>query len=279
MNFVELLSTGVVAVVSGVIVDLTGWLGRQWRVRSLALTPASLPYSEEDPQMGRPGQFSKPDLPPGSHRALIDLLHDLHLKGGGKMSLRGIAERARQPHSTVHKALTGMELPDLHVAISIGLALARAVRCDDQEALQDDVDGRIERLWMAAAREGQPPTKESVRAAVKECWGEFARGEGEWAEAATLYPGTGTDFAQLARCTLLSTDMRSGLVTVVVSTPDWDALGAVEDPQTWHRFFEAAVIRRLDYYLHVRVESVPGFDPVAHSYVSGEGRYVGPAAR
>lgn len=218
--------------------------------------------------MGRPGQFSKPHLPPGSHRDLIDLLHDLHLKGGGRMSIRDIAERARQPHSTVHKALTGPELPDLHVAIGIGLALARAVRTDDHEAHQDDVDRRIEQLWREAAREGQPPSGESVRTAVRECWGEFARGEGEWARLARQLPPS-ADLTQLARCTILSTDLRSGLVTVVASTPDWDALGVVEDPQQWHQIFEVAVIKRLDYFLHVWVKSVPGFDTVASRTSAG----------
>ncbi|WP_331740614.1 hypothetical protein OG323_37905 (plasmid) [Streptomyces cyaneofuscatus] len=180
VTFVELLAAGVVAVASGVIVDLANWLGRRWRTRSPALAPAPQPILEEDPSMGRPGQLSKPELSPGAHRDLIDLLHDLHLKGG-KMSLRNIAERCRQPHSTVPKALTGQDLPSLHVAMAIGLALARAARSDDQEATQDHVDGQIERLWQTAAQEGKPPSAESLRIAVRECWTEFAQGKGEWA--------------------------------------------------------------------------------------------------
>lgn len=85
---------------------------------------------------------------------------------------------------------------------------------------------------------------------------------------ARKWPGS-PDLTHLTRYPLLSSDFRSGLVTVVVSVPDWDALGAVEEPLMWHRFLEVAVIARLDYYVHMCVEAVPGFDTIAHPQVSG----------
>ncbi|MEU5132957.1 hypothetical protein [Streptomyces californicus] len=72
------------------------------------------------------------------------------------------------------------------------------------------------------------------------------------------------DCSQLARRPFLSVTLRNGLVTIVVSTPDWAAIDVVEDPQQWHRLFECAVIKKLDYFLHVRVERVPGFDTIAN---------------
>ncbi|WP_331720529.1 hypothetical protein OG851_42945 (plasmid) [Streptomyces sp. NBC_00161] len=210
--------------------------------------------------MGRTGRFTVPDLPPGSHQELVDLLHSLHLRAGGNMSVRDIGERARLPHSTVHKALTGTELPSLHVAMAIGLVLANSVPTADRDRHLDRVHERIHQLWNDAAAEGRPPNRETLKAAVEKTWAEFSRVEG-WARCVL---NDRHELRLLAKCPILSINLRSGLVTVVVSTPDWETLGLVEDPQEWHQYFQTAVIQKLDYYLHVVVKLVPGFDLAAN---------------
>ncbi|MCX4536508.1 hypothetical protein ACTU45_18935 [Streptomyces sp. 24-1644] len=260
MSLTENLSDGAVAVLAGVVIELILWGGRQLR-RRLPIDPPELPGpdTKEHMRMGRPGQLTKPNLPPGSHRDLISLLHHLHLLAG-LLSVRTIAELARRSPSTVHKALTGTELPDLHVVMAIALVLADAARSDDRDRILDDVDSRVEAMWLEAQREGRPPAPKTVQSVVEETWAEFSRGENPWANV-ILNP---VDYSQLARCPILSVSLRSGLVTVLVSTPDWDALGTVEDPQEWHLLFQTAVIKKLDYFLHVWIKLVPGFDTVAN---------------
>ncbi|MFF3315101.1 hypothetical protein ACFYV5_06240 [Streptomyces sp. NPDC003035] len=176
------------------------------------------------------------------------------------MSVRDIGERARLPHSTVHKTLTGTELPSMPVAIAIGLVLADSVPSTDRDSHLDGAHERIHQLWSEAATEGRTPTRETLKAAIEETWAGFSRLEG-WARY-VLTDRHG--LKQLARCPILAITIRSGLVTVVVSTPDWEALEIVEDPQEWHRLFQTAVIQKLDYYLHVEIKLVPGFDVAAN---------------
>ncbi|WP_147959925.1 hypothetical protein [Streptomyces sp. wa22] len=260
MNLAEHLGTGAVAVASGVTIELVMRCLRRWRTptKPPEASPPALATTEEVPPMGRPGHITKPDLPPGAHRELVDLLHDLHVRSG-RMSMRTIGELTRRPHTTVHKALSSPELPDLHVVMAIGLVLANVVRSSDQDALLDDVQERIETLWKKAAHEGRPPAVGTILEVVTETWAEFSRGEGMASWGINL-----PDYSQLARCPFLSVTLRNGLVTLVVSTPDWAAINAVEDPQQWHRLFECAVIKKLDYFLHVWVEHVPGFDTIAN---------------
>ncbi|NED06716.1 hypothetical protein G3I55_34290 [Streptomyces sp. SID6648] len=185
MNLAEHLGTGAVAVASGVTIELVMWCLRRWRTptKPPETSPPALATTEEVPRW-RPGHITKPDLPPGAHRELIDL----HLRSG-RMSMRTIGELTRRPHSTVHKALSSPELPDLHVVMAIGLVLANVVRSSDQDALLDDVQERIETLWKKAAHEGRPPAVGTVLEVVTETWAEFSRGK-EWPVGTSTSPTT-----------------------------------------------------------------------------------------
>ncbi|MET9375136.1 hypothetical protein ABZX98_13415 [Streptomyces sp. NPDC002992] len=159
---------------------------------------------------------------------------------------------------------------------SIGLVLADSVPSTDRDSHLDGAHERMHQLWSEAATEGRTPTRETLKAAIEETWAGFSRLEG-WARY-VLTDRHG--LKQPARCPILAINLRSGLVTVVVSTPDWETLEIVEDPQEWHRLFQTAVIQKLDYYLHVEIKLVPGFDVAANPCprLSGGERSEMPAA-
>lgn len=237
------------SVASGLLVALVLGLTRRGLARRHRL---SLPtdHRQEIP-MGRPGQFRRPQLAPGSHQELLDLLYGLHRQAGGRLSVRRLAESTGLPHSTVHKALTHPDLPGLHVAVAIGLALADEVLQSesdtDRETYLDGVDRQITDLWRAASQEGAPPTDVTVRAAVERAWADMARPR--WR--------VGTSLAgAIERCSVLSTTVRAGVVSVTVAAPDREALRLVEKPAAWHVEFG----QRVSWYLQYHVGLSLGVD-------------------
>ncbi|WP_159403661.1 hypothetical protein [Streptomyces sp. NRRL S-646] len=96
---------------------------------------------------------------PGSREELIDFLYDLNLQAGWKPSVRRIAALAELSHSTGHKALTRRDLPDLHVIVAIGLALADEVCVADsdfdRDAYLDGIDRRMTELCMPRLGKGR----------------------------------------------------------------------------------------------------------------------------
>lgn len=236
------------SVASGLLVALVLGLTRRGLARRHRPVPPT-DHRQEIP-MGRPGQFRRPQLAPGSHQELLDLLHDLHRQAGGRLSVRRLAECTGLPHSTVHKALTHPDLPGLHVAVAIGLALADEVLQSesdtDRETYLDDVDRQITDLWRAASQEGAPPTDLTVRAAVERAWADMAR---------PLWGGPETLLTQaVGRCSVLSTTMRAGVVRVTVAAPDKEALLLVSQPASWHVEFGQQVSLYLQYHVGLSLD-------------------------
>lgn len=236
------------SVASGLLVALVLGLTRRGLARRHRPVPPT-DHRQEIP-MGRPGQFRRPQLAPGSHQELLDLLHDLHRQAGGRLSVRRLAECTGLPHSTVHKALTHPDLPGLHVAVAIGLALADEVLQSesdtDRETYLDDVDRQITDLWRAASQEGAPPTDLTVRAAVERAWADMAR---------PLWGGAETLLTQaVGRCSVLSTTMRAGVVSVTVAAPDKEALLLVSKPASWHVEFGRQVSLYLQYHVGLSLD-------------------------
>ncbi|WP_331737275.1 hypothetical protein [Streptomyces sp. NBC_00019] len=235
------------SVASGLLVALVLGLTRRGLARRHRLVPPT-DHRQEIP-MGRPGQFRRPQLAPGSHQELLDLLYDLHRQAGGRLSVRRLAECTGLPHSTVHKALTHPDLPGLHAAVAIGLALADEVLQSesdtDRETYLDDVDRQITDLWRAASQEGAPPTGLTVRAAVERAWAVMARPL--WGVETLLTQAVG-------RCSVLSTTMRAGVVSVAVAAPDREALRLVCEPASWHVEFGRLVSQYLQYHVGLSLE-------------------------
>src|SRR5262245_31641372 len=96
-------------------------------------------------------QLSRPDLPCGAHRALVDALHDLHHDAGWP-SLRRLAQQAGCSPTTVSAAFTSPRVP------SWGL-LELLV-----EEMGGDV-GEFHVLWLAATSPEDGPAARPPRIA------------------------------------------------------------------------------------------------------------------
>jgi tetratricopeptide (TPR) repeat protein len=86
------------------------------------------------------GALPRPEVPPGPHRELVDVLHDLHHRAGWP-SLRRLAEQTGVSHTTVSKALSSPTLPTWG---TVELLV---------EAMGGDVPQARE-LWLAASAPG-----------------------------------------------------------------------------------------------------------------------------
>ena len=76
-------------------------------------TPSGLDHPRVAHRIGDPcpmGALPRPEVPPGPHRELVDVLHDLHHRAGWP-SLRRLAEQTGVSHTTVSKALSSPALP------------------------------------------------------------------------------------------------------------------------------------------------------------------------
>lgn len=89
------------------------------------------------------GALPRPEVPPGPHRELLDVLHDLHHRAGWP-SLRRLAERTGVSHTTVSKALSSPALPSWG---TVELLV---------EAMSGDVPQARE-LWLAASAPSRDP--------------------------------------------------------------------------------------------------------------------------
>ena len=92
------------------------------------------------------GALPRPEVPPGPHRELVDVLHDLHHRAGWP-SLRRLAEQTGVSHTTVSKALSSTALPRWG---TVELLV---------EAMGGDV-AQARELWLAASTPSAGPGTE-----------------------------------------------------------------------------------------------------------------------
>lgn len=92
------------------------------------------------------GVLTRPDLPPGVERDLVEALHDLHLRAG-RPSLRALASQVGCSPTTVSAVFSSGRLPTWGVLELV------------VEAMQGDVDA-FRGLWLAASsRDGVPAAR------------------------------------------------------------------------------------------------------------------------
>jgi transcriptional regulator with XRE-family HTH domain len=89
------------------------------------------------------GALPRPEVPPGPHRELVGVLHDLHHRAGWP-SLRRLAEQTGVSHTTVSKALSSATLPRWG---TVELLV---------EAMGGDV-AQVRELWLAASTPSAGP--------------------------------------------------------------------------------------------------------------------------
>ncbi len=200
------------------------------------------------------GGLPRPDLAPGPHRELVDVLHSLHHRAGWP-SLRRLAAQTGVSHTTVSKAMSSPALPAWGVAELL------------VEALGGDVPSAHE-LWLAAsspdpvihAREriaGRRDELAAVRSHVEAgsglllVTGEAGIGKSTLVEAALAPVDT---FVAVGHCLPLSREMPL--------MPFVDALRMVHD-HDGGEWMQDALSRCPDYVRRSLARLVPELDPEA----------------
>ena len=101
-------------------------------------------------------QLSRPEVPPGAHRDLVDALHALHHEAGWP-SLRWLAREAGCSHTTVATVFSSPKLPSWGVLELV------------VEAMGGDV-GEFRRLWLAASGPGGSAPRRRGSPAAEPSW-------------------------------------------------------------------------------------------------------------
>ncbi|MBT2539758.1 hypothetical protein J7E99_03310 [Streptomyces sp. ISL-44] len=256
MNLVE-------NVTAGILVALFLWTARRvrsrWTSRASRNTPVPSDYVMEQQLMGQSGNLTRPDLPHGAHRDLVDLLHDLHARGG-RPSVRTIADLTKLPRSTVHKVMCSKDLGGSSEAAQ-AIACAHSSRQrhkvtnEEHEEVLDDLAHRVEILWRNAKKEEAGP--DPVEAAAMKILSQMSNGAGTHLPERIADP----EWDAITKSRLLgaSYDPEHSLLTLWFETPDAVTHFDLEDG-TWPEEFARTLSLMVGKLVHVAVCALPDFE-------------------
>ena len=201
--------------------------------------------------MGSRERLTRPDLKPGAHRDLIELMHNLHRKANYP-SLRSVAKPmgVKSP-TTVSNAMTKPTLAPKGTYTALAQQLVASINWGqrvDPEEIADRIDRQVSRLWESASYSNRPPTDMAVKNAVREVWRTI--GEGRWPDS------TPREVVEAVRQSdVLTVDVDGKMVWVTVSTLGYEEMdvldGDNESSKRWQSDFERLVSTWLDAVVHV----------------------------
>ncbi|MER6314388.1 hypothetical protein ABT237_11540 [Streptomyces sp. NPDC001581] len=215
--------------------------------------------------MPRPGAIAKPTLPPGPHRQLNDLLHDLHARAG-RPSLRDLADATKLGRTSISDAFSKPKLCTKHTATQLGARLALLVTdwgTDlPQSTFLDQTGQKISNLWDRADAEAKSPEPDTVEQAVRTVWEHYADGQSGRREV------TYEVRAAMEKATIISAYFEGGenrYLSVSVTAPDEDTYfvldGQYDRPfdEDWREMFGIDVGRAIDMHVDVSVYVLEDF--------------------
>jgi transcriptional regulator with XRE-family HTH domain len=197
--------------------------------------------------MGKHGDLTQPDLPPGPKRELAELLRGLRLESG--LSFRAVGEEAGLSQATVHKMLKGKDLASKANTVRAASVLAlRAVQARTHldhlghEQALTDYDRQVRALYDKAVEEAAGPHPAEV--AALDLWNQIARGAGS-----NLPARLPTDvWDAIEKSHLVTAKFApSRTVGLLIEAPDSDSYWALVgddspcDEPSWKEEFERAL--------------------------------------
>jgi hypothetical protein len=262
MNVVENAAAGLIV---ATLIWLARWTRRRWLHRrhdrarrshtASAVTTITDPAKEQH-AMGSPEHLTRPDLKPGAHRELIELMHNLH-RQAKYPSLRSMAKRMKEEMDMKVSTTTlsnAMKEPTL-AAKSTYAGMAQQLVAEinwgqhgDPEAMADRIDRQVSHLWERASYSSRPPTDIIVRNAVREVWHTIGDGHGPDSVPREVVEA-------VRRSDVLTVDVDGKVVWVMVSTLGYEEVnvldGDSESSKRWQSDFERLVSTWLDAVVHV----------------------------